>query len=180
MPKSYRYTFTNSTTWTVPSGVKSVYVSIAGGGAGGVTHWGYAVDGFSDTIIVSGASGGFLIAYPLNLTPGEVIPITVGAGGPAANANTALSAQAGTTVFGAYLSCTGGANYTSPGSCGAQGGFGTYGTYTVSEAGIYNGGGTPLAYGSGGSAYRCWGCPGIYPAYGSDGTPGVVYVDALY
>lgn len=63
----------------MPTGVKSAYVSIAGGGSGGTTD--FIDSGFTAVPLISGASGGFLAAYPLNLTPGEVITINIGPGG---------------------------------------------------------------------------------------------------
>lgn len=171
----YRYTFTSSTTWTVPASVKSAYVSIAGGGAGGVSD--FPAPSSTNVALISGASGGFLVSYPLNLTPGESIPITIGAGGPA-GPNTTV--QAGTTTFGTYLSCTGGIQYGGPGNCGSGVGFGAYGTYVITSGGIVNGGVTSLGYGTGGSVTRCAGCTGTYSTSGQNGYSGVVIVDVLY
>lgn len=127
--------------------------------------------------MISGASGGFLSSFPVNLIPGESIPITIGAGGPAGPYETSTG---GTTTFGSYLSCTGGFGYGSMGNCGSAGGVGIYGFYVTSVGGIINGGFTSLRYGSGGVVSRCNGCPGSYPTTGAPGEPGVVFVDVLY
>jgi prepilin-type N-terminal cleavage/methylation domain-containing protein len=73
-PKVYRFTFTADGTWTVPEGVTSAYISIAGGGSSGV-GW------RSSNYTATGHSGGFVMNHPMNLEPGEVLQITVGAGG---------------------------------------------------------------------------------------------------
>lgn len=165
----------------MPANVKSAYVSIAGGGAGGVSGF----DGNPAAIMISGASGGFLSSYPINLTPGEVVPITVGNGGAAGIFPN--GGPGGDTSFGSYLICTGALKNiptceaeACPGSCGAQGGNGTLGQYIVTNGGYINGGQTPLGYGSGGPVTRCYGCLNPNPTVGSNGSQGVVIVDVLY
>ncbi|MEB8059285.1 hypothetical protein [Pseudomonas fulva] len=78
MPNAHRYLFTHSTKWTVPQGVKSALVTMAGGGASGV-GWRIS-NGF-----VTGSSGGFVFSAPINLVPGEVLDIVVGQGGTVFN-----------------------------------------------------------------------------------------------
>lgn len=73
-PKVYRYTFTKDGTWTVPEGVTSAYISMAGGGSSGL-GW------RSINYTATGHSGGFVMNHPMNLVPGEVLSITVGEGG---------------------------------------------------------------------------------------------------
>ena len=183
-PSLFRYTFTSSTNWTVPLNVKSAYISIAGGGAGGIS----GNTGSATTSLVSGSSGGFLISYPLNLIPGEIIPITIGAGGEAG-----LAPNGGvghTTMFGSYLSCTGALEsnpaaeaQSFPGSCGTKGGMGVYGQYVETYGGWVSGGNTPLGYGSGGRVFRCnnrYSCPEPNATIGYSGTQGVVIIDVLY
>lgn len=162
----------------MPASVKSAYVSIAGGGSG--SYAGYPR-------LISGASGGYLVSYPLNLTPGEVIAITIGAGG---SENTA----GGTTTFGSYISCSGGYapsgwTYTVSGNCGSLGGVGNPGQFvgvgnltsnSASYGGHLSGGVTPLYYGSGGYGSMSWGgaTSGGFPI--DNGIQGVVFVDVLY
>lgn len=73
-PKVYRFTFTADGSWTVPEGVTSAYISMAGGGSSGL-GW------RSRNYTATGHSGGFLMNHPMNLIPGEVLQITVGVGG---------------------------------------------------------------------------------------------------
>ncbi|MHC8347757.1 glycine-rich domain-containing protein [Pseudomonas sp. RT6P73] len=74
MPNAHRYLFTSSTTWTVPQGVKSALVTMAGGGGSG---YGWRFTSHYNT----GPSGGFVFSAPVNLVEGETMTITVGAGG---------------------------------------------------------------------------------------------------
>lgn len=74
MPNAHRYLFTESTTWTVPDGVKSALVTMAGGGGSG---YGWRFISHYQT----GASGGFVFSAPVNLTAGQTISVVVGKGG---------------------------------------------------------------------------------------------------
>ncbi|WP_247391883.1 shufflon system plasmid conjugative transfer pilus tip adhesin PilV [Ralstonia pseudosolanacearum] len=74
-PNMYRYVFTSSTSWTVPSGVKSALVTMAGGGASGL-GWRFASQ------YITGSSGGFVFSAPVNLTAGETLSVVVGKGAP--------------------------------------------------------------------------------------------------
>ena len=68
--------FTESTTWTPPTGVTSVdYMVIAGGGGGGMS------DGFGS----AGGAGGFQSGTGLSVTPSTPYTIIVGAGGAGAS-----------------------------------------------------------------------------------------------
>ena len=73
-PNAYRYMFTSSQAWTVPIGVASAFVTMAGGGGSG---YGWRVISSYTT----GHSGGYVFSQPINLIPGEVLQITVGRGG---------------------------------------------------------------------------------------------------
>lgn len=156
----------------VPANVKSAYVSIAGGGAGG---------GGGVPYFVAGSSGGYLNSYPLNLTPGELIPISIGVGG-------SQNQNGGTTNFGGYLSCSGGSmSLFGPvlgGNCGTNGGQGVtsqyFGHNDENYGGYFVGGTTPMNYGSGGGSSKCWGCGAGTVSTGLSGLNGVVIVDVLY
>ncbi len=74
MPNAHRYLFTTSTTWTVPQGVKSALVTMAGAGGSG---YGWRFISHYQT----GASGGFVFSAPVNLTEGETLSVIVGRGG---------------------------------------------------------------------------------------------------
>ncbi len=96
---------TNSAVWAVPAGVTQVRARIWGaggaGGAGGGTCGG------------GGAGGGYAEGY-FAVTPGQAIPVTVGAGAATSGAAGASSS------FGGLVSATGG-NGGSAGSAGAVG-----------------------------------------------------------
>src|SRR5471032_585776 len=74
MPNAHRYLFTASTNWTVPQGVKSALVTMAGGGGSGY-GWRFS------NAFKTGSSGGFVFSSPVNLVAGETITVTVGQGG---------------------------------------------------------------------------------------------------
>jgi hypothetical protein len=105
--------FTSNGTFTVPTGVTSVKVTIVGGGAGGYggtpnyTGWG------------GGGGGGYGIAYLTGLTPGTPISVTVGGGGGSRTSG-------GTSSFGGLCTATGGTSSSSrSGNIGAGGAGGT-------------------------------------------------------
>jgi hypothetical protein len=81
--------FTSSGTYTVPTGVTAVKVTVVGGGGngGGVTGQRSGAGG--------GGGGGIAIEYVTGLTPGDTVSVTVGG-------------VAGTSSFGAFCSATGG------------------------------------------------------------------------
>jgi len=96
-----------SGTWTIPSGVTKVKVTVVGGGgnsSGGL--YGYAVSG--------GAGGGTAIKWLSGLTPGKTLDYTVGAAAAASQVVTGASnGQTITSIIG------------SAGSAGISGGSGS-------------------------------------------------------
>lgn len=72
--RSYRFAFNTTQNWTVPAGVTSAFVTMAGGGGSGA---GWRVL----SSVHPGHSGGFVFAHPLNLIGDETINIVVGKGG---------------------------------------------------------------------------------------------------
>ena len=118
--------FTSSGTFTVPTGVTAVKVTVAGGGGGG----GSATLNSSFQYGISGGGGGVAIEWLTGLTPGATVAVTVGAGGGVATAG-------GTSSFGAFCSATGGSGgssnvTTSGGVSGAGGGSGSGGNLNYS------------------------------------------------
>lgn len=94
-----------ATSWTVPPGVTEVYAEGigAGGGGGGSTT--------TTSSQVSVAAGGNSGCYGKGLypvTPGQVIPITIGTGGAGGVSGGANGSNGGTTSFGTFLTCPGG------------------------------------------------------------------------
>lgn len=97
--------FSSSSSFTVPSGVTKVRVVVIGGGGGG--------GGSSATTSsqVSAAPGGNSGAYAwgyYTVTPGQVIAVTVGAGGTGGIAGGGNGGAGGASSFGGFLSCPGG------------------------------------------------------------------------
>jgi hypothetical protein len=93
-------TFTSAGIFTVPPGVTTVYVTMCGGGGGGG-----AADGLNN-----GAPGGnaaIVFMRAVQVTPGQSITITIGAGG--SGGKSGYGTSGGTTSFGPYVSCIGGA-----------------------------------------------------------------------
>ena len=59
-------------------------------------------------VLMFGGGGGWMNNAIINVTPGEVIPITIGAGGTGAIGTSVTANSGGTTSFGTYLSANGG------------------------------------------------------------------------
>lgn len=98
--QSLRYKdFITSEDWPVPQGVRRAYVEVIGGGAGGQRNAGSAAN-------VGGGAGGRAEGW-VELTPGDIIPITIGQGGVGAT-SISLPSNGGTSSFGSYMSATGG------------------------------------------------------------------------
>lgn len=161
------FTAVGTTTWTVPTGISQVWVSLSGGGGNGNN---------------SGAGGGAAakIAYNVTgLTSGSIIPITVGG-------------ISGTSSFGGYVSCAGGGagHGWLPNAGGAGGsngsGWGDYSGLSTGTGGssIFGSGGgyTASIGGINGSGYGAGGGAGMLNMDGNDypggaGTPGMVLVE---
>jgi len=113
--------FTSSGTFTVPTGITSVKVTVIGGGGGGgsarVPTCGGSTGG-------SGGGGGASIKYVTGLTSGGTVSVTVGSGGTGGVPNGA-GGTGGTSSFGAYCSATGGGGgahgFNAQGASGSNG-----------------------------------------------------------
>ena len=97
-------TLTSGTSWTVPTGVTNVNVTIQGGGGGGGGNI-----FFSTALSYPGIKGnpGQMITTNLATTPGASIAYAIGAGGTGGAANTS-GGTGGTTTFTGATSATGG------------------------------------------------------------------------
>lgn len=164
--------FTSSGNFVVPPGVTRVKVTVVGGGGASATgdNSGYFFGG--------GAGGGTAIKTISGLTPGQVIPVTVGAGAPSLSAN-----PGGTSSFGAFCSATGGQSGPQAGGVGVNGDLNIRGgVTTVSPIGTAN---TPTFISApGGTFLAPAGATGSYGTGGqaqvlnsSPGNPGVVIVE---
>lgn len=120
--------FGSSGTFTVPSGVTTLRVLVAGGGGGGSGLQGYYGR------YMNGGSGAYAEAI-VDVTPGQSIAVTVGSGGnggTGSNPGTATGGgTGGTSSFGSFITCTGG-----------QGGY-------YNTSGIYQGANGTVTLGTG-------------------------------
>ena len=155
-----------STTWTVPVGITN-YKMICIGGAGG----GGFVTCPSNAGSMPGGYGGYAESSG-TITPGDVISITVGAGGTGPSRNTGNPGSA-SSISGSGINVT---------STGGGGGYFIYGP-NVGHAGadgsasggnLYNGTSqSPTINFSWQSTYSTYGKPNAY----GDGTQGVVVIE---
>lgn len=160
-------TTVGTSSWTVPAGVYRVKARVwaGGGGSGGAYNGGNSG---------GGGGGGYAEGF-YAVTPGQVIPYTIGAGGTAGLATTTPTAggAGGSSSFGAFLSATGGsggapAAASGVSAAGGAGGAGTGGNIINVAGGASSGGlfGVGAGGGNGGAPY---GIPGI-PSGGYNGT----------
>jgi hypothetical protein len=92
---------TSSGNVTVPAGITRLYAEAYGGGGGG---------GGCSTAAAASAGGdgaGFAAGW-FTVTPGQVIAVTIGAGGAAGNSSGTDGGNGGTTTLGSLLTATGG------------------------------------------------------------------------
>lgn len=139
--------------WVVPAGVSSVNYLVVGGGGGGGT-------GVSASQGCGGGGGGQVLTGTLAVTPGQVLNVSVGAGGAAASAGqnsvfgsiTAHGGNPGAEYNGGFVGGSTAGGSGGGGSSSPSGGVGGDGG-VVSGVGI-NSGGNGLAgstaYGGGG------------------------------
>ncbi len=107
-------TFVASGQFTVPAGVTQVEVEIWGAGSGSYASVPLTASG-------GGSGGGYAKKLVTGLTPGQTIPLTVGAGGLAGTTGGVAAGPGGTSTFGLFVSATGGslnpqATTSSPGN----------------------------------------------------------------
>jgi len=157
----------------VPAGVTQLDVELWGGGAGSFAS-------LSGTPSGGAAGGGYCRKRITGLAPGQVIAVTIGAGGNAGATGTAPTAG-GTTSFGAFCSASGGqlnglATPAAPYHGGTPGGTGTGGDLNLpgSEGNV----GITINGGMGGGAAHGGGMrnagagpanPGLVPGGGASG-----------
>lgn len=164
----------------VPAAVYRLMVEVwagAGGGAGSVSST-YAPG--------AGGGGGYALKF-CAVTPGQVIPCTVGLGGLGGTAGGGTGGTGGTTSFGAFCSATGGlggqSSTVQPGSSpGGAGGNGVGGDLNLAgTSGFFgtnfsSGGGAPGPGGMSRAGGSHGGWPGGNGGAGFAGDPGVIRV----
>jgi hypothetical protein len=159
---SRRIAYASSTTFTVPLGVTLVRATVVGGGGGG--------GGSDGTYAGAGGGAGGFASGTFAVTPGNVITVTVGAGGSGGYAGPggpsgaagAAGGTGGTSSFGAFCSATGGTGgefqttQATPGGPGGQGsggevaGLGGYGSDGQNGTLVIGGNGGHSLMGGGG------------------------------
>ena len=180
--------FTSSGSFTAPTGVTKVYLTMCGAGGGGKTSAGGGNGGGG------GSAGGAIVNYPFTVTPGNSYTVTINAGGSA-------GASGGTTVFdsitmpgglsgvagstgGASVTCSNGAqpcSFSSAGSAGlGDGSGGAGGNSLVGAGGTATATGTGGAAGNNAAANTCGGGGGGQANGGTGGTGGSGIVIVQY
>ena len=133
--------FTASGNFTVPDNVYRVWITgcgAGGAGGGGTT----TISGSYDHGATGGGSGEHVFRRPVDVTPGDVIAVTIGAGGTGPSGGSANPGtdgpDGGYTSFGSYVYLDGGKGgkgaYTLGSAAGRNGGLGGGGGY----AGYYD------------------------------------------
>ncbi|WP_155751274.1 hypothetical protein [Burkholderia anthina] len=144
-------TYTSNSTFTVPPGVTTIFISGTAGGGGG----GGAAGNSGNANNAGGGSGGgagqSLIRAAFTVAPGQVIPITIGAGGAGG---------------------PGGAAGANNGTAGTSGGNTTIGSLATLSGGGGGGGGLIPGGGSGSSGFPGGGLGMDGIAYGGGGAGG--------
>jgi hypothetical protein len=193
--------YTSPATWTKPTGLKAVSITLIAGGGGGAGS-----NPVGGDFKGGGAGGNARMPSVFNYVAAPSIPgpvtVTVGAGGTPGPA-TGAGGAGGTSSFGPFLSATGGGGgslaptFNQIGVGGALGGFTTGPAAGVTQydtiQGIYGLQGTPRENASPtnkpGVGIGAAGAGGIYAsgnptAAGTDaggaGTPGIIIVEEFY
>ena len=156
-------TFTSSGTFTIPTGVTKIKMTIVGGGGNGSAG---TTSGSNKLGGGGGGGGGAAIKYLTGLTPGNTLTVTVGSAGN--TSSVASGTQSITTV-----SATGNGGLGSSGDINIRGGAGTpyLGAPTTNGGDVRGGiGGSSIMGGGGGSGQG--GAGGAGGAYGGGGGGG--------
>lgn len=165
-------TFNNSGAFAVPAGVTQVEVEVWGAGSGSFASLPGLPSG-------GGSGGGYARKLVTGLAPGQVVPVTVGAGGVAGTTGGTPAGSGGASSFGQFVSATGGSlNYQAttslPGNGATPPGIGIGGDVNFSgsagQAGISNQGGMGGAGPMGGTQNSgSTGNTGTFPGGGGSG-----------
>jgi hypothetical protein len=160
--------FAVSGNFVVPAGITQIEAEVWGAGSGSFASSSTSPSG-------GGAGGGYARKRIAGLTPGQIIPVTIGSGGTAGSTST-LPGPGGSTSFGSYVSATGGglnpiATIASPGLGASAPGGGVGGDVNVS--GSTGGNATGNAGGVGGGGAMGGGFTAVATSYAITGqSPG--------
>ena len=164
--------FSSSGYFTVPAGITQVEVEVWGGGSGSYA----SVPGLASG---GGSGGGYARKLVTNLAPGQIIAVTIGAGGAGGTASGAAAGSGGTSSFGQIVSATGGglnhlATLAAPENGATPPGFGVGGDVnffgSAGQAGLGNQGGLGGASPMGGTVNSgTTGVAGSFPGGGAAG-----------
>jgi len=169
--------FTSSGTFTIPTGVTALKVTVVGGGGGGG-------DGVAGTRGGSGGgAGGTATSYLTGLTPGGTLAIVIGAGGAVSSAGGNTTVASGTQSI---TTITGGGGPGSSGTYSPGGGTAVNGTINIGggsgSAGTYvsgiaggdggTGGASSMGGGGGGGVWQATTAGIAATAYGAGGGGG--------
>ncbi len=157
--ESIEFTEPGSYTWTVPKGVRTIYVSATAGGGGGAGGGSDAHGSSGNTYYVGGTGGhgACINREPTIVTPQQTIDITVGSGGAGdtSGVNRGRNGSAGTaTIVGELTLAGGGGGYPA--------------SYTSSITTVYGSNGTSPS--PNGTDTSSW---GSYASRGSGGSGGI-------
>ena len=164
---------TTAGTFTIPTGVTQVKVTIIGGGASGA--------GGSNANPTGGGAGGAAIKYLTGLTPGNTLAVTVGLGGASTQATNGLAGGTSSVASGTQsittIQATGGLAASAGGGVGSGGDLNITGgppTFRIIGAAFGGSGGNSILGGGGiGKGSNVLGSTGgLYGAGGSAGLGG--------
>ena len=147
--------FTSNGTFTIPTGVAALKVTVVGGGGGG----GNANDSDGAAWGGGGGGGGAAIKYLTGLTAGNTLAVTIGSGGGAASAGGTSQVASGTQSITTVSASGGGGGTSRVGGIGngATGGIGSNGDANI----------------RGGRGGTYWGCVGGDSLMGGISSPSI-------
>jgi hypothetical protein len=137
--------FTSNGTFTIPSGITAVKVTVVGGGGGGAAY-----NGYWGTAGSSGGGGGTAIKYLTGLTPTNTLAVTVGGGGAGSAISSSAPNNAGSTG-GTSSVASGTQSITTVSGIGGGGGNGGNDYQTVGAGGAGSNGDINMVGGNGGT-----------------------------
>lgn len=169
LPGMQGQVFTSSGTFTVPSGITAVKVTVIGGGGGGGGSSGGCGSGSGG----GGGGGGTSIRYVTGLTPGGTVSVTIGAAG-SASSGSGSGGSGGASSFGAFATGNGGSG-GGGGPSGGSGGAGANGTASGGDINLTGYRQSTSSRGGGAAHFLSQAYDGISPGNDVNGTTGGGY-----